>query len=143
MRHRNLASAILLLLGLAEGIQAAPSVKAIAAGGDRSLALTSDGTVWEWGAKQSTPVRVTGLTGVVRIAAGDQHSLAVKGDGTVWAWGQNTSGQLGDGTTTNRATPVQVSGLTGVAAVAGGAARHETASVPMSFLAACRVPTAG
>lgn len=35
--------------------------------------------------------------------------------------GDNSEGQLGDGTTTNRATPVQVPGLTGVTAVAAGA----------------------
>jgi len=44
----------------------------------------------------------------------------LKTDGTVWAWGDNYSGQLGDGTTTERRTPVQVSGLTDVIAVTGG-----------------------
>jgi hypothetical protein len=39
---------------------------------------------------------------------------------TAWAWGQNTYGQLGDNTTTNRITPVQVSGLTDVIAIAAG-----------------------
>ena len=73
---------------------------------------------------RSTPVPVSGLTGVVAIAAGGHHSLAVKSDGTVWAWGCNDYGQLGDGTTTNRLTPVQTSGLAGVgftAIAAGGA----------------------
>jgi len=55
------------------------------------------------------------------IAAGGSHGLAVKADGTVWAWGLNLTGQLGDGTTTNRTTPVQVSGLANAVAVAGGA----------------------
>ncbi|HRI72488.1 MAG TPA: DUF1566 domain-containing protein, partial [Polyangium sp.] len=41
-------------------------------------------------------------------------------NGSVWAWGINVSGQLGDGTTTNRHTPVRVSGLSGATAVAGG-----------------------
>ncbi len=39
--------------------------------------------------------------------------------GTVWAWGHNGSGQLGDGTTTNRFSPVRVGGLLGVVAIAG------------------------
>jgi alpha-tubulin suppressor-like RCC1 family protein len=57
---------------------------------------------------------------VLAVAAGSKHSLAVAGDGTVWAWGYNSSGQLGDGTTTNRSTPVQVQGMADVAAIAGG-----------------------
>lgn len=54
------------------------------------------------------------------IAAGYDHSLALKSDGTVWAWGGNASGQLGDGTTTQRTSPVQVLGLVGVTGLAGG-----------------------
>jgi alpha-tubulin suppressor-like RCC1 family protein len=54
------------------------------------------------------------------VAGGGYHSLAIKADGTVWACGDNMGGQLGDGTTTNRAQPVQVVGLSGGVAVAGG-----------------------
>lgn len=42
------------------------------------------------------------------ISAGTSHSIAIKSDGTLWAWGFNASGQLGDGTTTQRQIPVQV-----------------------------------
>ena len=51
----------------------------------------------------STPV-----TTVTEVAAGGLHSLASTGDGMLWAWGANNYGQLGDGTTTNRASPVAV-----------------------------------
>src|SRR5437763_1373365 len=54
------------------------------------------------------------------VAAGGFHSVALKGDGTVWGWGYNGSGELGDGTTTDRATPVQASGLSGVVAIGSG-----------------------
>jgi alpha-tubulin suppressor-like RCC1 family protein len=137
-------------------VSALTTVTAIAAGGDHSLALKSDGTVWAWGygyfgqlgdgifyvnspipggegplGGVATPVQVSGLTTVTAIAGGGNHSLALKSDGTVWAWGYGEYGQLGDGnfyTTGNRgvARPVQVSGLSGVVAIAGGA-RHSLA----------------
>jgi alpha-tubulin suppressor-like RCC1 family protein len=54
------------------------------------------------------------------VASGDRHSLALQADGTLWAWGENSFGQLGDGTLTERLLAVRVEGITGVKAVAGG-----------------------
>jgi alpha-tubulin suppressor-like RCC1 family protein len=102
-------------------VQVLTGVKAIAAGRHFTLAVKQDGTVWRWGeATGPTPTQISGLADVVAIAAGVDHQLAVKSDGTVWAWGQNSAGELGDGTTTNRTTPVQVLGLRGVRRVAAG-----------------------
>jgi alpha-tubulin suppressor-like RCC1 family protein len=53
-------------------------------------------------------------------AGGYRHSVILKSDGTVWVVGENSDGQLGDNTTTDRRTPIAVSGLTGVTAVAAG-----------------------
>ena len=50
-----------------------------------------------------------------RDAFGD-FALAVGSDGNAYAWGNNTIGQLGDGTNTNRTKPVKVKKPTGVPA---------------------------
>jgi RHS repeat-associated protein len=107
-------------------------VIAIASGGNTSLALKSDGTVWAWGQNnygqvgngtttmQATPVQVSGLTGVTAIAEGGHHSIALKSNGTVWTWGYNYYGQLGNGTKTNATTPVQMSDTSNATAIAAG-----------------------
>ena len=56
----------------------------------------------------------------VQIAAGSAHTCAVLDDGTARCWGDNSSGQLGDGSTIDRWTPVAVSGLSGVTQIAAG-----------------------
>jgi alpha-tubulin suppressor-like RCC1 family protein len=118
-------------------------VVAIAASGSHSLALLADGTVWGWGRNGDgelgdgttnqylVPVQTLGLTDVVQVACGggasaNGHSLAVTADGKVWAWGENSSGQLGDGTTSDRWAPVQTISLTDVVSVAAGG-RHSLA----------------
>ena len=115
-------------------------VTRIAAGCNHNLALvgrpgSSGNAVKAWGynatgqlgdnstSNRYTPVDTQDarLGAVSQIAAGCNHSLAVTdSDNKLKAWGQNTSGQLGDGTTDYRITPVSVPGLTGVQLVAGG-----------------------
>ena len=114
------------------GVLAGKAVVAVAAGQSHSLALCADGMAAAWGyntsgqlgngstTDSSVPVAVTAtgvLAGktVVAITAGGSHSLALCADGTVAAWGYNSSGQLGNGGTTNSSTPVAVT-LTGVLA---------------------------
>jgi alpha-tubulin suppressor-like RCC1 family protein len=46
------------------------------------------------------------------VAGGLDHTIALRTDATVFAWGDNSQGQLGDGTTTNRRLPVVVPGVT-------------------------------
>lgn len=63
-----------------------------------------------------TPMEMSSVpSGVTftRIAVSYSHSLAFGSDGRAYAWGSNSSGQLGDGTTTTRnaPVPVDVSGL--------------------------------
>ena len=117
-------------------------VVGIAAGMGHSVAVLGDGTVRAWGrntegqlgddstVQRLSPVAVFGLSDVVSVSAGGHdrfnglqgHTLALKSDGTVFGWGLNGSGQLGDGTFTDRSVPVQVSGLSEVVLVVAGSA---------------------
>ncbi len=103
----------------------------ISAGGNHSLFVLSDGTVWACGynflgqlgvgditdrnlgvVQITTDANGSPFTGVIMVAAGLDHSLALKSDGTVWAWGYNFYGEIGNGATlsTNTLvlTPMQV-----------------------------------
>ncbi|KMZ41850.1 MULTISPECIES: hypothetical protein [Bacillales] len=99
-------------------------VSEIAAGKYHSLALKKDGSVWIWGAfgtRDNKPNKVGDLTDIRAISAGGIHNLAVKKDGTVWAWGENSSGQLGNNSTTsNYSTPTKTYGLSNIVSVAAG-----------------------
>ena len=70
MANRDGTRAALLVLGLVLSAQAESNIQAITANGNHSLALDSDGSVWEWGLKWSAPRRVSGLAGIVSVAAG-------------------------------------------------------------------------
>jgi alpha-tubulin suppressor-like RCC1 family protein len=106
-------------------------VIAVACGGQHSLALMATGGIKGWGKNSEGqlgnnsnssprvfPVSTApGAEGAIAIDAGFVHSLALLINGTVRAWGQNSDGQVGDGSTINRAKPMQVSGLVGITAV--------------------------
>lgn len=60
---------------------------------------------------------------VIPIGSGSAAAASLSGCGTIcteWAWGDNYSGELGDGTTTNRTVPLPVAGLTSITAIAAG-----------------------
>jgi alpha-tubulin suppressor-like RCC1 family protein len=108
----------------------------LSVGGGHTCALAAGGQAWCWGQNadgqlgdsstttRSVPTAVKQPAGVAfaTIRAGGFHSCAATEVGQVYCWGRNTQGQLGDGTTTDRAAPVAVLQPTGVSlpAVAAG-----------------------
>ena len=96
-------------------------VASVSAGLYHTCARTTTGAAVCWGdgddgdlgngagTASFVPVAVTGLaSGVIQIATGAYHTSAVLTTGELRCWGSNSSGQIGDGSNTNRATPVSV-----------------------------------
>ncbi len=107
--------------------QVTVTVHAISSGGDHTLAVKPDGTLWTWGENSDgqlglgdsddryTPVQVSDPTGVdsansswAAVTTGSKFSVLLRTDGTVWSTGADGSGQLGNGTdgNTDTITPV-------------------------------------
>jgi alpha-tubulin suppressor-like RCC1 family protein len=77
----------------------------------------------------TTPVNVSGLTGVTDIASGWNHTCAITNTGGIKCWGASGNGQLGDGTEAERSTPVDVDMPNGVTATSIAAGAENTCAI--------------
>ena len=133
-----LGNVVIAQSALPQRVDGIDPVERIATGGGHVLALARDGQLWSWGNNYlfgqlgrgsglgdytAVPGRIALAGPFVAIAAGSLHSVALHADGRVFAWGDNTSGELGNGTTTPpwSDTPVRVAALpAGVRTIAAG-----------------------
>ncbi len=113
-------------------VPAMTNMIAVAVADNHTCAVRNDQEVYCWGNDFvgelgrgssgmgiSTPAPVPLLSGVtvVDIAAGQRSTCVANVDGQVLCWGDNTDGQLGDGTTDDRAAPTVVPALQDVVEV--------------------------
>ena len=99
---------------------------AVGANANNSGGIDKNGRLWMWGrdevrqlgdnsllSQQHTPISVLGVVKTFcKISVGGGSNVGIDKNGQVWCWGANSSGQLGDNTTSSRATPVSIVGTT-------------------------------
>lgn len=121
----------------------------VAAGGDHTCAVTSDGVVSCWGSnafgqrgtggpsEQTEPADVSGLgLGAFAVSGGSNHTCALTSAGAAMCWGLEDQGLLGNGGNTSQTAPVAVAGLnSGLVALSAGAAH--TCAVTSNGAAVC------
>ena len=135
-------------LALTVTAPAGGSVTTVSAGPRSSCALNVSGQVYCWGGNdvgqlgdgtttdRLAPTQVTGgLTFAALGTGGGPHTCGVTTSGAAYCWGFNFSGQLGDGTTTDRLVPTAVAGGLTFAALSEG--RLHTCGVTTSGAAYC------
>lgn len=93
----------------------------IAAGGEHTCGVKSDGSLWCWGnneygqlgdnttSDRNVPNRVGDASQWSVVTAGEDFTCAFTDDGSLWCWGWNMFGQIGDGSTRDRWVPTPVS----------------------------------
>ena len=99
-------------------------VKSVSAEGDYTWIVKTDGTLWGCGGDyhytgdwiSRTPYKM--MENVEKVSADNCRVMIIKTDGSLWGKGYNSSGQLGDGSTTTQHSFVKI--LDNVAQVSAG-----------------------
>ena len=88
------------------------NISAISAGDIHTCGVLTTGVVKCWGPNWIDGRLGDGsVTGAIAVSTGEHHSCAVLSTGAVKCWGENSSGELGNGTTTSTYSAVQATGL--------------------------------
>jgi alpha-tubulin suppressor-like RCC1 family protein len=97
----------------------------IAAGNQHALAIDKNNNTWAWGPNDQGQLGAN-LSALVRtpksivlganktfcqVNIGGGFSIMIDRVGKIWSWGVNTSGFIGDNTTTARYTPINLAGV--------------------------------
>jgi hypothetical protein len=111
--------------------------KTLGAGGNFTCGLAQDGTANCWGAGtgRATPGSYTGAPAFVSMSVGAAHVCALQSDGKAYCWGDNSSGQLGDSTTTSRSAPTEVTTPFRFSSISAGF--QQTCGITTDGLLAC------
>ena len=97
--------------------------------GDNSVGPIGDGTTTQRTTPTPTSSLGTGRT-AAEISGSSDHTCVLVDHGSVSCWGDNSDGQLGDGTTTDRLTPTPTSSLGfGRTAVAIATGQYHTCAI--------------
>jgi alpha-tubulin suppressor-like RCC1 family protein len=127
------------------------TASSIASGGQNNvLALKATGALWAWGyngnfqlgtgnnTTQVSPVQVSANYAGPwsSVSASPVHSCGIKSaDASAWCWGNNSTGQIGNGSTTNQNnTPSQIAGAWLQLSAGGAGAANYTVSIAAAYL---------
>ena len=85
----------------------AATIAELSAGGNASCAVFDGGLSSCWGADPPSSTKFGGIT-FQKLSVGDGFACGITDAGEAYCWGGNAQGQLGDGSTTDRASPTPV-----------------------------------
>ena len=111
--------------------------KSLGAGQSWTCGLSDHSAAYCWGGStgRQTPVPYPTAPQFASLSVGAAHACALTSDGTAYCWGDNSSGQLGDSTTTSRDAPTKVATTMRFTSVSAGL--EHTCGITVDGFVAC------